>query len=151
MSLLRFDLHCRGIAIPAEAGGANCRLSRWLACFSLRQPDLSATRSGLDAGVLWTAVFFGADDCGHSGKTGAAAPGSGDSEADLCWIHTVAVDFGRDAVCERQTGFAKKPGLLSDVRCEQIQHEGYCAGEPAIAGAFMAAWTACGTAGCGCG
>src|SRR5579859_4803064 len=112
MSLVRFDVHCRGIAVPAQAGGANGSVSSRLARISLRQPDLSSSRFGLDAGVLWTAVFSGADDCRHSGKARAAAPGPRSPEAYLCRIHSAALDSGGYAVCERQARFAEKSDVL---------------------------------------
>ena len=63
----------------------------------------------------------------------------------LPWI------LGGDAFCEWAARFAEIPGLLSDCRGQQIQYEGNCAREPAVARAFVARWAEGRRIGCGCG
>src|SRR5271156_4939101 len=138
MPLLRFDVGCGRAGVPPEVGGANGDLSGWFACVSLCEPDLSSAGFGFDAGVLWLAVFSGADDCGDSGKACKTAQGDRSPEAHLLGIYSAAVDTGGDAFCEWPARFAEIPGLLSDRCCQQIQYEGDCARQPALARAFLA-------------
>ena len=76
---------------------------------------------------------------------------TGSPQAHLRGIHSVAVDSGGNAFCEWAARFAEKPGVPSDCRGEQVQHEGDCAREPAVARAFVAAWAEGRAAGRGCG
>src|SRR5580658_3124875 len=114
MSLLRVDVDCGRVAVPAAAGVADRNFSGGLAGISLCEPDLSAAGLGFDARVFWVALLSGSDDRGDSGRARAAAQGDRSIEAHLCGIYSLAMDTGGDAFCEWAARFAEKPGVLPD-------------------------------------
>src|SRR3954452_11767726 len=87
---------CRG-DVPPPTGISHRDLPARLAAISVRQPDLPATGSGPDAGVLWTDFLRRAVSCGHHRTARTQSSGSGNSEAHLFWFHPASVDSGGHA------------------------------------------------------